>query len=240
MEKELKLKTKDNKTIHAKLRGPFKNQTIVLVHGLTGHMDEAMHYNAARFFENHGFSVFRFNLYDWQKGARKLRECFLKTHGKDIDTVVEYLKKKGAKKIFAIGHSYGAPSILCSRKKDFDGAVFWDGSYLPRIVKFFNQYKYVKAIDGRILSEGYEVIVSEDLVRESKTLDSLRLVKNLHVPIKIIVAGDGVLDEGGREMFKIANKPKSLSIVRGSTHNFSEDGKQKELFNMTLKWLKSN
>ncbi|MEK7649751.1 MAG: DUF1749 domain-containing protein [Patescibacteria group bacterium] len=239
MEKNLRLKTKDKKIIYAKLRGSLNKPTIVLVHGLTGHMDEAMHYNAARFFEKNGFSVFRFNLYDWQKGARNLGECTLKIHGQDIDTVVDYLRKNGAKKIFVVGHSYGAPSILSSAKKDFDGVIFWDGSYMPVIVKFFYGCKFIKAINGRILNEGFEVVLREELIRESKTVDSLDLIKKIQAPIKIILAGKGVLIGGGKKMYKSANNPKSLSVIKGAGHNFAEEGKQEELFKVTLAWLKS-
>ena len=42
------------------------------MHGLTGHMDEHIFYNGARFFEKKSFAAFRFNLYDDQDDAMKL------------------------------------------------------------------------------------------------------------------------------------------------------------------------
>src|ERR1700722_40745 len=117
MEKELKIKTPDGKMIYGILRGSLSKPLIIHVHGLAGNMNEAMHYNAARYFEKHGFSSFRFNLYSWEKGGRKLHECTFSTHGKDIDTVLKYLESRGARKIFVVGHSYGWPSILHTKQR---------------------------------------------------------------------------------------------------------------------------
>ena len=77
MEKEIKIKTSDKKIIYGILRGSLSKPVIVQVHGLSGNMNEAMHYNAARYFEKHGFSSFRFNLYDWRKGAPKIAPVYI-------------------------------------------------------------------------------------------------------------------------------------------------------------------
>ena len=236
MEKELVIPAGKGTKIYAQLRGSLKKSTIVLVHGLGGSMIEALHANAAKYFEKQGFSVLRFNLYDWRKGARRMRDCTLKIHGKDIDAVIAYLRKQGAKKIFVIGHSYGAPSILHSVKKDFNGVVFWDGSYL--ISDYFKKCKYVKEIDGRILDWGYDVVISEAMVKEANEVDALTLLRDLHVPIQILCAGKGSLMAGGKKMFAAANDPKMFRLIPGATHNFEEDGAEERLYKETVRWLK--
>ena len=114
MEKEIQIKTPDKKKIIGILRGPINKPLIVLVHGFCGHKNEAMHFNAVRYFEKHGFSSFRFNLYSWRKESRKLHECTLKTHGADIDVVLKSLKAKGAKKIYIVDSIIPNSKFFCN------------------------------------------------------------------------------------------------------------------------------
>lgn len=240
MEKNLEIKTPDGKVISGILRGPITRPLIVLVHGLAGNMNEAMHYNAVRYFKKHGFSSFRFNLYSWGKKNRKMHECTLKTHGKDIDVIIQYLRKNGASKIFIVGHSYGLPSILLSQEKDFDAVVSWDGSCLPRST--FERLPPSLKPKGRILDEGYFVIMGEQMSKEEEFVDSFSLVKKLNKPIKFITA-EGPKNQTnevvGKKMFRAATVNKSFVTIKGASHNFTEDGKQEQLYKETVNWFKN-
>ena len=238
MEKAAIIKTPDRKTIYGILRGSFNKPLFVLVHGLAGDMNEAMHYNAARYFEKYGFSSFRFNLYSWQKGARKLHECTFSTHGKDIDTVLKYLQSRGAKKIFLIGHSYGFPSILHTKNRGFRAVAAWDGSILP--TNHVDLPRRIQKPKGRIVDDGYFVIVGEQMAKDSHRTKSLDLISGFHKPISFITVNDnkGGNLNGAKRMFEVAPQPKELVIVKGAHHNFTEDGKQEELYSATVKWFK--
>jgi len=239
MEKLIQIKTADNKIIEGILLGPLEKPLIVLIHGLAGNMNEAMHYNAARYFEEHGFSTFRFNLYSFNKGNRKLHECTFKTHGSDIDTVLKYLRNKGAKKIFLVGHSFGWPSILYATSKDFLAAVSWDGSCLPN--KFLDQTAKVRQFNARVIDEGYFVLMGEENAREEKTVNSIELIKNFNKPVKFITAegkSSAVNMVVGKKMFKAAKGKKAFATIKGASHCFVEDGKQEQLYKETINWLK--
>ena len=99
MEKQIKIPIANKKYIYGTLRGSLKNPLLVFVHGFTGYKDEHIFFNGARFFEKKGFSTFRFDLYNWNKDARKLEDCTLSLHGEDLDTVIKYLRKKRVGKI---------------------------------------------------------------------------------------------------------------------------------------------
>lgn len=237
MEKEYKIKTPDGKIMEGILRGSIQNPLILIVHGLCGNMNEAMHYNAVRYFEKQGFSSFRFNLYSWKKENRKLHECTLKTHGTDIDTVLEFLKSEGAKRIFAVGHSYGFPSILHAKSDDIETLVSWDGSVLPRD-SFSKLDKVSKPITGRLLDEGYLTIMGEGMVKEENEIDSSALANDFKKPIKLItIPKDGNLT-GAEKIFKAIDQQKEFSIIEGASHNFTEEGKQEELYKETIEWFK--
>lgn len=239
MEKTLKIKTTDHKTIQGMLRGSIKKPLIILVHGLCSNMNEALHYNATRYFEKEGFSCFRFNLYSWEKGSRKLHECTLKTHGEDIDVVLNFLKLKGAKKLFIVGHSYGLPSILHSKSKIFDAVVSWDGSFFPH--SHFDKSKSIKMpVKGIIIDEsGHWAIMSEAMVRESHTVNSIGLIKSLDKPVKFITIPKKTGNlSGAKKMYAASKQEKELKIIVGASHNFTEEGKEEMLYKETTEWLK--
>lgn len=130
MESNLKIATADGKVIYGRLRETSSQQLVIFVHGLGGRMDQHIYYNGARFLEKRNISSFRFNLYSWEKDARNLSECTIETHANDLDTVIGYFRKQGANKIIVVGHSFGGPTILLSKKKDYDLVILWDPSYV--------------------------------------------------------------------------------------------------------------
>lgn len=239
MEKEIRITTPDKKIIEGILTGSISRPLVVLIHGLAGNMNEAMHYNAARYFDKHGFSTFRFNLYSFNKGNRKLHECTFKTHGADIDIVLKYLHSNGAKKIFLAGHSFGWPSILHASSKDFIAAVSWDGSCLPN--KFFDNATKVKQFNARVIDEGYYVLMGEKNAREEKTVNSIELIRKFNKPVKYITAegkSSSVNMVVGKKMFNATKVKKAFVTIKGASHCFLEDGKQEQLYKETINWLK--
>jgi esterase/lipase len=238
MEKELKIKAKDGKYIYGRLRGSLKNPLVIFVHGLTGHMDEHSFFNGARFFEKKGFSVLQWNQYDWHKDARKLHEVTLKKQAEDMDFMVEYFRKKGAKKIFVIGHSYGGATILFSKNQDFDAAVLWDSSDRPRKL-MSEDLKFIKKANIYTISWGTAIILGKQMVEEAKKLpDLFGKMTQFRKPVKIIVAEKGDLVKGGKKYYEVAKMDKDFAIIKNATHLFGEDGTEEKLFSETLKWIK--
>ena len=238
MEEEIKIPLKNKKYIYGILRGFLDKPLVIFVHGFPGYKNEHQFFNAARFFEKNGFSAFRFDLYSWKKDARKLEECTLSLHGQDLDVVVEYFRNKGVKKIFVVGHRFGGVTVLLSRKKDFDAAVLWDSSG-DRDVKL--KAKYIKELD-KYYFEGdsaYGFTISREMYEENNNkLTPSELIKEMRVPIKVIVAGSGIMVDEGKKLFQNASDPKLLSIIPNATHCFDEDGVEEKLFRETYNWFK--
>ena len=63
MEKEIKIKTNDKHFIYGVLNTPNKKteKLIIFVHGLSGHKNEHIFYNAKNFFVKKGYAVFKFD-----------------------------------------------------------------------------------------------------------------------------------------------------------------------------------
>src|SRR3989344_612164 len=243
MEKQLKIRVSKKHHVYGKLSGKSTQPLFIMVHGLPGNMDESFYTDAARWFRKHGLATFRLNLYDWQKGARQLVGSTLETHAADIDTIVKYFRKQGFKKVFIAGHSYGGPSILLSKKQDFNAAALWDPSYKNSFTK--TKYgdpegRYIKELDGYFMHAwGVNVVIGKAMADEADTLDWDSLTPNFKVPLLIATAGNGVLKKGHQAYFKKANSPKKHLIIPGATHYFSDTPKiQDSLFKATYAWFK--
>jgi hypothetical protein len=226
MEKSVRIRTPDKKFIYGTLNGTSRQNLVVFVHGLTGHQNEHIFYNAARFFPKKGFSTFRFDLYSFPKDARKLHETTIAQHAADVATVVRHFRKY--KNIFLVGHSLGGPSILLSTLSGVKGVVLWD----PSLGRTGLWGKYVKAIDKYVLDWNVSYLMSMKMYDEWGSLpDQVKIVNDLSIPVRIIFAEKG-------ELRKRWKKVKDCVIIKNATHTFDEEGAEEELFTHTLSFVK--
>lgn len=244
MERQIKLQTKDKHTIHGTLTTHAKpsDTLAIIVHGLTGHPNEHIFYNAAKQFPKKGVDVFRFALYTWQTGGRKLTDCTIATHSEDLNKVVQYFRKK-YRHIAVIGHSLGSPTILKSDTSKVDAVVLWDPSYLADHSEDMPREAIVDGKKVCIDDGGVACLMNPAMVDEWKWFNSdneLDLVASLGKPLKIIAAKKGILVPGSKKYHKVAQEPKALTIVPGATHCFDEEGAEEILLSETLKWIKKH
>lgn len=239
MEKELKIKTPDKHLIYGLLRTPKKkSQTlVVLVHGLTGHPNEHFHFNGARFLEKYGFASFRFSLYVDKPGGRRLQECGVSTHVKDLNTVLKFFRKK-FKKVVVVGHSLGGITVLSADLSLVDAIVLWDGTSSLR-KRPTKDFMYNKKLDAYILDWRIQTVMSKKMYKEwtDFPLPKDAIIK-LIKPLKVIVAGAGSLVEAGKDYYKYAKGPKEFALIKGAGHTFIEDGTEEKLFAETLSFVK--
>lgn len=243
MEKELKIRTVNRKSIYGTLGITNKksHKLVIFVHGFTGHQNEHIFFNGAKFFTEKGFDTFRLNLYGdlYGKGdkSRHFRDTYISLHGKDITTVAKFFRKK-YKKIFVIGHSYGGTSLLFTDQSFIDGYVFWDASYINSKDSTANM-KFNKNIDGYILDWGMEYIVGKRFVEELKNfLDCKDLIKEVQKPVLFITAGNRGNSKAGIKYFENANQPKKLINIKTADHNFNKWEDEEKLLKNTYIWLK--
>lgn len=231
-EKLIRISVGGGKSVKGYLRGPLTKPLVIFVHGLTGDPNEHQFYNGARYLEKYGFSTFRYYLYD----SRPLRQATLKTHAADFDKVVAYFRKRGTRKIFTVGHSYGGPTILLSKQKDLDGAVLWDPSYkagkgLSSILRYDKRLRVYR------LRWYVEYLLGKTMVDVDLTTPWKDLGKDVTFPLKVLLAGKGVLRRSRRYAENTQGKS-GYEVIEGASHCFEEDGVAEKLFAATVKWLK--
>src|SRR4051812_13616646 len=105
MEEPVRIEREDGKAIYGLLREVPDAPIVVSLHGITGHMNQHLHYLAARRFEWAKLTSFRFDFYGEEGDARRLIDCTPQLHADDIDAVIAYLSDRfPSKRIALVGH----------------------------------------------------------------------------------------------------------------------------------------
>lgn len=239
LEKDLKIKTKDGHYVYGTISSPKKvsSKLVIFCHGFTGHKDEHIHFNGAKFMNENGYNSFRFSFYYPEKGARHFEETKISQHGDDITDVLTYFKDK-YEKIYLVGHSYGGTSLLFVDSNMVDGLVFWDGIYIDskREKKYFEKDR--KKF-GYVFDVGMNILIGKDYIKELYSFpDCGELVKKIKIPVKFIGAEKGA-GKDAKKLYSKANQPKELTIIDEADHCFNTFKSEEKLFQETLNWIKN-
>lgn len=242
MEHLLKIPVAPKFNVVGRLRGnPQKQPLVIFLHGLGSNMDHHLFFNGARFFEKKSFASFRFNFYGGGKGVRHMKQGSLATQAADLQAILKYFKKQKAKKIFLVGHSYGALTIMVYttilNAELGAGVSLWDASFDPYNNEFAGM-EYVPAVKGYVFTRAFDVILGKRMVEEAKKLDCVTLGKKIRRPFQIIVSEKSKVLFGNELYFQNARGSKEFAVMKGAGHNFHEDGLEEKLFKKTYEWFK--
>jgi pimeloyl-ACP methyl ester carboxylesterase len=236
---KLSIPTPDNHLIYGTLDQPNEKteKLIVFIHGLTGHQNEHIFYNAVPFFTSRGYAVCRFDFYSGEKGSRLLRESTIASHAQDLQTVLAELRPQFPK-IFLVGHSLGGHVIMTAKPSGIIAAVFWDSTHNLND-KLTHDLKLVPELDAYLLEWGVEFLIGRAMRDEWLTaaLPS-ELLKDFTAPLKIILAEQSQESVAAwQQAFPQLSMPKDLVIIKNADHNFNEPRTEADLFQQTLSWL---
>lgn len=234
----------DGLRIKGILRGSLDQPLIVQVHGLPGSGNELLPNLAVHYYSNEGFSSLRLFLYDAEPKTRDLADCTLQTHADDFDTVITYLHQRNVPKVFAVGHSYGGATILCSKAK-LDGVVLWDPTHGlvfqdPEVLKYDREARIVRTDDFKLYLDGYGYIEPKAIEAEQAAFgDTTDWAAHKGYPLEVISAGKGAMTHLGAKYIEVADAPKKHVVIDEAHHQFEDsDEVMLRLFAETTNWFK--
>jgi len=240
---EWTLNTPDNKTIYGVTDYAYQDKqsdkVLVIVHGLTGHMNEYHIKGSANFFRNKGYDVIRFNLYAGENG-RKLRDTTLQVYASDLNIIL-HNKIKGYGKIFIAGHSYGGPSIMIAQPQMATALSLWDPAFdLPSAINNGN-FEIKKQDDFYIWDQNMEVILGSAFIEERKNRydidECLSLSESLaDIPIQVIAAEEGY-GQDELSWHSAGNTLNERHIIKNADHCFWRGHVFQEVLDQSFEWF---
>ena len=230
--------------IHGMLRGDYSSPLAVLAPGLGGWMHDLLVFNASRFFERQGIATLRVSFYGYDENQRDIKDFDVKVNAEDIDIIVDYVRKEGAKWVAVVGHSYSGMGIIYSKKQQFDAAVLWDPSHTggydePMAINNLEKdFIYIKQLDSYVSGNAMGAVISRKVFEDYEP-GSKAMARKFKVPTLIVNAGwSKEMKAYGQDYADNIDAPTKHIIIPNSTHPFTEEGVMEDLFQKTTAWLK--
>ena len=238
MEKEIKIQTNDGHLIYGTLNymQDSCSKLIVFVHGLSDNKEHRLVFNTSKFFKTKGFHTLRISLYSDEKKARILEECSIGTFVEDINSVIDEFSGK-YEKIFICCHSLGFVVLDCDLK-NVTSLILWDPSLALRKERIEN-IKYYPELKSYMINWGVSFIVGKQLKIDWENINETRLLKNLTKPCAIFMAEKNNFKLGWKKNLEYLKSRNIYKEIKGASHDFTEEGKEDELFGESLKWINS-
>lgn len=212
------------------------SRLVVLSHGLTGHINEYIHLMARDYFNEQGYDVVRISYYSSGEKARNLKDCTLKIHASDLNTVLGHFSKNYSK-TFVAGHSYGGLTILFANP-DVAAVSFWDASFVPSFWK--SESAYIPELDCYKIGWGCYNLVGKEMVEEAADIreeSAIAMAQALKAPAQVILAGDNSENEKRTLLFDSLKGQKDFYDVPHADHCFNKGETVYDLLEKTGKWF---
>jgi len=230
--------------IYGTLRGNYKRPLIILCHGYGGWMNEMLLFNASRYFENEGFSTLRLSMYGGGENSRDISGSDVMTHASDMDDVVAFVKRAGAKWTALVGHSYSGLAIVYSKDQKFDATALWDPTHTdayedPEAIKNIEKdFTFVKSLNSYVSGMGSGYVYAK-AVFDNDYPKSREMAANFTVPTCVINASwSKEQQKYGKDYVDTIGVKAEQIIIPDSSHPFTENGAAEKLFAATAKYFK--
>ena len=214
------------------------NSAIFMVHGLTSNLDDYVLKVGADFFAQQ-YDVYRFNLCDWQEGARNLKDCTLQDHADDLRRVVESFAK-GYEKVFLIGHSYGGLVIMYANLPEITAASLWEPAYDASDWIDPSQVCTFEGEEYNILMGQETALFNKEHSKQLALLDvqaCIKLASNFNTPLQVVHGAEGILIDMERSYHNDCQVHNRYDVIPNAGHCFTDGSTADVLLEKTHAWF---
>ena len=249
MQKNLYIKNKSGQKLFATLANPTNKKTnpiIILTHGRTSTKRREIYIRLEEGLHARGISTFRFDFSGHGKSEGKIEDLTISLATNDVLSAIDYLNKKGYKKVALVGTSMGglACIIVASRtNKIFALALrspvsdYEATKLIPKNKAALNDWRK-KGYRLTTGSDGKKHKMKYSFYLESKKLKAYSAAKKIKIPT-LIAHGDFDKTVPVSQSKKTARLIKNctLKIIKNADHTFSNPALRRESLNIIFKFL---
>ena len=207
--------------LHSPPRRPLA--CVITCHGLLSNKDSPKYVEMANRFCAEGFAVLRFDFRGCVESPGELDQTTLSGRIEDLGSALDFVVGgRKHEKVGLVGSSLGGcVSILKARDERVKALVTWA----------------TPCIRG---SFGFEIGGFQKLRRDLAGYDITKTLREIDRPILIIHGGSDrvVPPSQARALYENANRPKSIVMIEGADHVFSDPVHRGKAIELTLDWFK--
>lgn len=222
-----------------------KSPVIIMCHGFTGSKigtAYGLFVQAAREFCKKGFAVLRFDFRGSGDSEGKFEDQTIETEVEDTKSALGFVKKIPTidkNKIGIIGFSRGGAVaiIAASMYKGIKCLVTWASVADFKPLWFKREIQKLKQEGYYFNHKGFKI--TKTLWQSDLKWNATKYAWKITVPFLIL---HGTLDRSvpvthARILFKNANEPKKLQLIKASNHLFFKSSHREQLINYTVDWF---
>ena len=206
-----------------------KDKIVIICHGITGCKNHNFTPLLSNFLEKNNFSVLRFDFTGNGNSEGEINEGNYSQELDDLGKVIDFVKKLGYNKIGVIGHSMGGAVALL--RTAIDKRI----NYLISIASTAYPNKMIERIyphQKKELKERGWILwwdhwkLEKSFFDDTLKYDCTKYIKKIKKPLLIIHGDkdDTIPLQQAKDLYKNANEPKYLEVIKEADHCFGYEG----------------
>ena len=240
MDHDFSIPSGDGKKVYFRINQPddeARPGTIaVFVHGFTGSIEEHIYQEAAKAFPEHGIATCRIVLYNGRlEAARRIDECSLMENVHDVESVIEWLKGEGYRKVHLIGHSLGGIIAILASHEHVEKMVLWDPTTGFQTTEE-KGFIWNECLSRYVSYRRIPVIISKYMIEQWKAWKADMLAERIDVPVKFIFATKYNKYNSWRQSLRLVRPEHEVAFIEAG-HTFSEECASEKLMRETIGFL---
>ena len=245
-EEKVSFKNKKGKKIVGILHTPKKEHIhhkipcVIICHGFTGFKEETHLVNLSKELEDYDIASLRCDFTNSGESEGSWENITITQEIEDLKSILDYVETLDyvdKNKIGVIGHSLGGlVSInIASKDKRIKCLIGLAPAINLTSLHNLDKWKEQGYLEfGTFLNKHGKIKINYSFIEDAEKYDSKETIKKLRIPFLILHGDkDEVIElKREKELYKNANEPKLLRIVKGANHIF----KGKAILSLTIKY----
>src|SRR5579862_3123495 len=233
--KEIPVKFRSKgKTLSGVLHVPVKKTSSIIIFA-NGFPDNMLEIHiiiaSARYFSENGFAFLRFNPRGRWPSKGTFTKMDVSDSAADLQSAIEFARRKGFEKIGIIGHSLGGVATILVPKEHVTAVALWEPSSPVFVKKLWTLKKMKDQMKSRgfAVHEDFGIVLGKRMYDELVRLDDItKSLAKIERPV-FIAAGTHTkfMTDLAKKYFEAAPEPKELRIIKNASHTFDNLGHER-------------